>query len=92
MSTNKPKTLWRKKLHEIIYEADTSAGKFFDVFLLIIILCCGCSHTKKPHKQEENWLKIYENELNVARENDDINAWIFFWPEYIKELQNRSKN
>ena len=33
MSTNKPKTLWRKKLHEIIYEADTSAGKFFDVFL-----------------------------------------------------------
>lgn len=38
MSTKKPKILWRKKLHEIIYEADTSAGKFFDVFLLIIIL------------------------------------------------------
>ena len=38
MSTKKPKTLWRKKLHEIIYEADTSTGKFFDVFLLIIIL------------------------------------------------------
>jgi len=57
--------------------------------LLIIILCCGCSHTKKPQKQEKKWLKIYENELNIARENDDINAWIFFWPEYIKE---RKKN
>lgn len=38
MSTTKPKSMWRIKLHEIIYEADTPAGKFFDVFLLIIIL------------------------------------------------------
>ncbi len=29
---------WRTKLHEIIYEADTPAGKMFDVVLLIAIL------------------------------------------------------
>jgi len=29
---------WRKKLHEIIYEADTPAGKGFDVVLLILIV------------------------------------------------------
>lgn len=30
--------MWRKKLHDIIYEADTPSGKFFDVVLLILIL------------------------------------------------------
>ncbi len=29
---------WRIKLHEVIYEADTQAGKLFDVILLIFIL------------------------------------------------------
>lgn len=29
---------WKAKLHEIIYEADTPAGKLFDVVLLILIL------------------------------------------------------
>ena len=29
---------WKYKLHEIIFEADTPAGKFFDVILLITIL------------------------------------------------------
>ncbi|MFD1096527.1 ion transporter [Salegentibacter chungangensis] len=35
-----PKTQpdWKSKLHEIIYEADTPAGKLFDIVLLIIIL------------------------------------------------------
>lgn len=29
---------WRRKLHDIIYEADTPAGKLFDVVLLILIV------------------------------------------------------
>jgi len=29
---------WREKLHEIIFEADTPAGKTFDLFLLVAIL------------------------------------------------------
>lgn len=32
------KVTWRDKLHEIIYEADTPIGKFFDLALLFIIL------------------------------------------------------
>lgn len=35
-STNK--STWKQRLHEIIYEADTSEGKFFDVVLLIAII------------------------------------------------------
>ncbi len=31
-------TNWQEKLHEIIYEADTPAGKLFDVILLVVIL------------------------------------------------------
>ena len=38
MSTTKPNSSWRRKLHEIIYEADTRAGKLFDVVLLFVIL------------------------------------------------------
>ena len=29
---------WRHKLHEIIYEADTPAGKLFDIILLVLII------------------------------------------------------
>ena len=33
-----PLSGWRKRLHEIVYEADTLAGKVFDISLLIFIL------------------------------------------------------
>ena len=36
--SNTKKTSWKNRLHEIIYEADTKEGKFFDVVLLIAIL------------------------------------------------------
>jgi voltage-gated potassium channel len=29
---------WRQKLHEVIFEADTPAGKWFDVLLILAIL------------------------------------------------------
>jgi voltage-gated potassium channel len=38
MSSNKPLSGWRFKLHEIIYEADTPLGKLFDVVLFIVII------------------------------------------------------
>jgi voltage-gated potassium channel len=37
-STQAPKTPWRHDLHTIIFEADTPAGKLFDVVLLVAIL------------------------------------------------------
>lgn len=38
MKDQQPKNTLRHRLHEIIYEADTRAGKIFDVILLIAIL------------------------------------------------------
>jgi len=38
MIDNKPQRKWQQKLHEVIYEADTPAGKLFDVILLIVII------------------------------------------------------
>ena len=38
MSEQPKKTSFRHRLHEVIYEADTPAGKLFDVVLLIAIL------------------------------------------------------
>lgn len=38
MSEQNSNKTWRGKLHEIIYEADTPAGKLFDVVLLIVII------------------------------------------------------
>ncbi|WP_044398626.1 ion transporter [Lacinutrix sp. Hel_I_90] len=35
---NHNKRDWKSKLHEIIYEADTPAGKLFDIVLLVFIL------------------------------------------------------
>ncbi len=29
---------WKSKLHEVIYEADTPAGRFFDIALLVVIV------------------------------------------------------
>src|SRR5688572_2732650 len=38
MATQPPGPRWRPKLHEVIFEADTPAGKAFDVALLVAIL------------------------------------------------------
>ena len=38
MSKQKSNSGWRNQLHEMIYEADTPAGKFFDLSLLVVIL------------------------------------------------------
>lgn len=38
MKKQKPSTNWKSKLHEIIYEADTPMGKWFDLTLILLIL------------------------------------------------------
>lgn len=38
MGKNKPKSNWRFKLHEIIYEADTPAGRIFNIALFVVII------------------------------------------------------
>lgn len=36
--TTKKQPVWKQKLHEIIYEADTPSGKLFDIILLFVII------------------------------------------------------
>lgn len=38
MKEEKSKSKWKNRLHEIIYEADTPTGKWFDLTLIVLIL------------------------------------------------------
>lgn len=38
MTQEKPHSGWKHKLHEVIYEADTPAGKLFDIVLFVLII------------------------------------------------------
>lgn len=38
LTDQNPFQLWQRRLHEIIFEADTPAGKFFDIVLILSIL------------------------------------------------------
>lgn len=65
------------------------------VFLLSLLLTsCAVKHNHSPNdtKLDENkrdWLYVYKMELITAKENNDMEAWRFFFPEYLKELKNK---
>ena len=70
---------WKHRLHEIIYEADTTSGKLFDIVLLILIIFSVILVALESI--EEFYLK-YSFFLNIAE-------WIitiFFSIEYILRL------
>lgn len=70
---------WQAKLHEIIYEADTPAGKLFDVVLLIAILASIVLVMLESVKSID---KDYHNFLNISE-------WvitILFTIEYILRI------
>ena len=39
---------WRERLHEIIFEAETPAGKAFDLALLVLIVASVVTNTSIP--------------------------------------------
>jgi hypothetical protein len=60
-------------------------------FIFCFVLS-GCS-MHSPELTKTNWETVYEQELESARKNDDLQAWMFFWPEYLKEREkNRINN
>lgn len=75
---------WQAKMHEVIFEADTKAGKLFDVLLLIaILLSVGLVMLESVPSIESN----YGFELRVTE-------WvftIFFTIEYICRLLSIGK-
>src|SRR5262245_25474505 len=66
---------WKKKLYQVVFEADTRAGKLFDVGLLIIIVLSTVVITLESVQQFENFAYIF-----------NILEWIFtilFTIEYL---------
>ncbi|ARV13849.1 ion transporter [Polaribacter sp. SA4-12] len=61
--SNTKKPSWKHRIHEIIYEADTRAGKFFDVILLIAILA---SILLVMLESVESFDAKYHNFLNIS--------------------------
>lgn len=55
----KKKFSWRERLHEIIYEADTPAGKLFDVLLLIFIILSIFFVMIESVKGLPKWVYLY---------------------------------
>lgn len=67
---------WKSKLHDIIYEADTPAGKWFDIILILTIII---SIILVMLESVESFDRNYHNFLNIAE-------WIItilFTIEYI---------
>ena len=76
---NKKKTHWKTKLHEVIYEADTRSGKFFDVVLFIAIIASIILVMLESVKSFDT---KYHNFLNISE-------WIItilFSLEYITRI------
>jgi voltage-gated potassium channel len=79
LKAQKSNTNWKEKIHEIIYEADTPAGKLFDLILLIIILASILLVMLESVKP------IYEDHKTLL----NISEWvitIFFSIEYIARI------
>lgn len=70
---------WKHKLHELIYEADTKQGKWFDIILILAILA---SIVFVMLESVESFDNKYHNFLNIAE-------WIItilFTIEYIARI------
>ncbi len=59
---------------------------------LPVLLLLGCVATRGPQpsdtefkEEDKNWKIIYANEMSVAKENNDTEAYFFFLQEIIKE-------
>lgn len=60
--------------------------------LLLLILLTGCVSNHDPksldtkfNESERDWLEVYRHEIKIAVENEDIDAYNFFFEEYMRE-------
>ena len=59
--------------------------------LLLCFIFSSCSIKNNPkdfssNNKKTNWVEIHRRELISSAENGDVEAWLFFFPEYLKEL------
>lgn len=72
-------TNWKKKLHDIIYEADTPAGKLFDVVLLITIIASIVLVMLES-------IKSFDAKYHALLNTSEWVITIFFSIEYIARI------
>jgi hypothetical protein len=58
---------------------------------LAFLVLCGCVTTHDPqpadvkfNEAERDWIKVYKEEIRIAGENEDEEAYNFFFEEYMK--------
>ena len=73
------KNSWRNRVHEIIFEADTKAGKAFDVSLLVLIILSVILVMLES-------IDEYNNTYNQLFEQLEWGITIFFTIEYVLRL------
>ena len=65
--------------------------------LLLPLLLISCFSPLTEKKQDFNkkeaidWLEIYNNEIKIAIENEDTDAFHFFLQEYVRERKRLKK-
>lgn len=66
--------------------------------LILIFFISSCSNNKllKPqdtmfNEEDRNWEEVYSQELKSALENDDEEAFHFFWRYYLEEKYKTNK-
>jgi voltage-gated potassium channel len=77
--TNEDRKSWRSRLHEIIYESNTAAGKAFDITLLLFIFT---SILVVMLDSVERWHNLYGRTFFILE-------WVFtffFTIEYVLRL------
>lgn len=62
-------------------------------YTLVFLLLSSCILVRSPIINEiepnnKKWHEIYLHEMQIAKDNGDLEAWMFFLHEYQKEVQN----
>lgn len=83
-TNNKPLSPFQVKLHEVIFEADTRAGKWFDIILLIAILLSVATVMLESVNSIAN---VYGTELRII----EWTFTIFFTIEYFARIFSLGK-
>lgn len=60
------------------------------LLLLFLLSSCVIKHDPQPYDTnfdpaDRDWIEIYKKEIEIAIENNDYEAWSFFWREYMLE-------
>jgi hypothetical protein len=67
--------------------------------LIFLLLLSGCCSNKSPtdsdtylNEEDRDWAEIYRMEIKRAVDNDDEDAYHFFFKEYMRERIEQIKS